>query len=136
MAKLSELFTQKTNLEIAAAIVLFAIAVYFDALIEVIIYVLYFIIFLEIIRALMSFVTEKRVQTRILINAFIVLSLREFIVNVVKINKENIDSFEKLFQSSTNFNILVFAGVILFLFFLRYLAVITSVDNFPKKDNS
>ena len=132
MPNVKEFFCQKTNIEIAGALILFCIAVYLDALIEAIIYILYFIIFLEIVRALMSFVVEKRVQIRILINAFIVLSLREFIVNVVKVNKESINSIEDLLSSSTNFHILIFAGVIIFLFFLRYLAIKTS----PKEDSS
>jgi uncharacterized membrane protein (DUF373 family) len=76
----------------------------------------------------MSFMREKRVKIRILIDAFIILTLREFIVNVIKINKEDITSFEMLLSNSTNFHILIFSGVLLFLFILRWLAVFTSPD--------
>jgi len=76
----------------------------------------------------MSFVREKQIQIIFLINAFIILALREFIVNVVKINKEEITSIDALLSSSTNFHILIFGGVLLFLFVLRWLSIITSPD--------
>ena len=78
----------------------------------------------------MSFMREKRVKIRILIDAFIILTLREFIVNVIKINKEDITSFEMLLTNSTNFHILIFSGVLLFLFVLRWLAILTSPDKY------
>jgi uncharacterized membrane protein (DUF373 family) len=133
MANIKELLTKDKNIEIAIAAVLFLVASFLGAIVEFVIYILYFIIFLEIVRALMGFIVEKRVQIRILINAFIVLSLREFIVNVVKINKEEITSWEQLWTSPTNFHIIIFAGVILFLFFLRYLAVVISPEEQPTK---
>ncbi len=128
MSKLVEFFNSKFYIEIILAVVLFIVAIATNSLIIMIIYILYFMIVLEIVRAMMSFLREKRVKIRILIDAFIILTLREFIVNVVKINKENIDSFESLFANSTNFHILIFSGVLLFLFLLRWLAIFTSPD--------
>lgn len=119
----------KFYIELIIASVLFAFALATDSLLEFIIYMLYFIIFLEIVRAVMSFIREHRVKIGILIDVFIILALREFILNVVKINKEELDSFDALFNSPTNFHILVFSGVILFLFLLRYIAKKTSPDN-------
>ncbi len=128
MQKIDEFFKNKFYIEISIVSILFTIALFTGLLVEFIIYLLYFIIFLEIIRAVMSFVREQRVKIRILVDAFIILVLRELIVNVVKINKENINSVDSLLSSSTNFNIFIFSGVILFLFFVRYLAIITSPD--------
>ena len=116
----------KFYIELIIASVLFTLALATNSLLEFIIYMLYFIIFLEIVRAVMSFIREHRVKLGILIDVFIILALREFIVNVVKINKEELDSFDALFNSPTNFHILVFSGVILFLFLLRYIAKKTS----------
>jgi uncharacterized membrane protein (DUF373 family) len=131
--EISTIFTKfvqdKFYIELIIASVLFAFAVATDSLLEFIIYMLYFIIFLEIVRAVMSFIREHRVKIGILIDVFIILALREFILNVVKINKEELDSFDALFNSPTNFHILVFSGVILFLFLLRYIAKKTSPDN-------
>jgi uncharacterized membrane protein (DUF373 family) len=93
---------------------------------EFIIYMLYFIIFLEIVRAVINYIREQRVVLALLVDAFIILSLRELIVNVVKINKENIDSLDALLNSSLNYNILIISGVILFLLVVRYFAVKTS----------
>lgn len=128
MRKLKEFFYSKFYIELIVATVLFIVAVVTDSVVLVIIYLLYFIIMLEIVRAVMSFLREKRVKIRILIDAFIILTLREFIVNVIKINKEDITSFEMLLSNSTNFHILIFSGVLLFLFVLRWLAVFTSPD--------
>lgn len=133
MKSLKEFFYSKFYIELIIASILFAIAVFTDSIVTVIIYLLYFIIMLEIVRAVMSFLREKRIQLRILIDAFIILSLREFIVNVVKINKEDISSFEALFNNSTNFHILIFSGVLLFLFILRWLAIFTSPDRASNK---
>ncbi len=119
----------KKNIELIIAILLFFIAIITDSIINIIILLLYFIILIEIVKAVSNFIQEKKVQLRQLIDAFIVLSLREFIVNVVKINKENINTFESLFSSSTNFHILIFSGVLIFLFFLRWLSVKTTPEN-------
>ncbi len=127
-SKLAELFQSKFYIEIIVAIVLFAFAVATNSIVNVIIYLLYFVILLEIVRAVLNFIREKRIKIRILIDAFIILTLREFIVNVVKLNKEDINSFDALFNNSTNFHILVFSGVLLFLFLLRWLAYFTSPD--------
>jgi uncharacterized membrane protein (DUF373 family) len=132
MRNLINFLHSKFYIELIIAVILFSMAVYLDSIVTIIIYMLYFIIFLEIVRAVMSFIREKRVQIRILIDAFIILALREFIVNVVKLNKEEFDSFDALFNSSTNFHILVFSGVIVFLFLLRYLALFTSPDREQK----
>ncbi len=123
------------NIELIVAIFLFVIAVATDSLISIIIYLLYFIILVEIVKAVTNFIQEKKVQLRQLIDAFIVLTLREFIVNVVKINKENIDSLERLLNSSTNFQILIFSVVLLFLFFLRWLSIKTTPENICNIDS-
>jgi len=124
-------FLQKgIKIEIYAAIVLFSIAVILGQLIEFIIYMLYFIIFLEILRGLIEFSNGKRIRIRILIDAFIILALREFIVNVVKINNTNLNSIEDVFSLSLNYHILIFSGVLLFLFFIRFLAILTAPEKF------
>ena len=128
MRKLKEFFYSKFYIELIVASVLFIVAVVTNSVVLIIIYLLYFIIMLEIVRAVMSFLREKRVKIRILIDAFIILTLREFIVNVIKINKEDITSFDMLLTNSTNFHILIFSGVLLFLFILRWLALLTSPD--------
>lgn len=128
MTKVETFFQNKFYIELIVAIILFSIAFTLNNIIEFIIGLLYFILFLEIIRAVMSFIREQRVQLRILIDAFIILALREFIVNVVKINKETFDSIDSLFRSSTNYHIMIFSGVLLFLFVLRWLAFFTSPD--------
>jgi len=119
-------FSDKLYIELSIATVLFVVAVVMDKLMDFIIYMLYFIIFLEIIRALVNYITEERVTTILLVDAFIILTLREFIVNVVKINKEDLPTLEAVFSSSINVNLLVLSGVIVFLLFIRYLSVISS----------
>ena len=132
--KIKELFHSKFYIEITVASLLFITAVATKSMIAIVIYMLYFMIMLEIVRAVIGFIREKRVQIRILIDAFLILTLREFIVNVVKINKESIDSFESLLSNSTNFHILIFSGVLLFLFILRWLAMVTSPDKNSQKN--
>jgi uncharacterized membrane protein (DUF373 family) len=95
-------------------------------LMDFIIYMLYFIIFLEIVRAVVNYIREERVSLSLLVDAFIILALREFIVNVVKVNKEELSTFEAVFSSSVNINLLVLSGVLVFLLFIRYLSVISS----------
>ena len=68
----------------------------------------------------------KPVTLSLLVDAFIILALREFIVNVVKVNKEELTTFEAVFSSSINFNLLILSGVIIFLLIVRYLSVISS----------
>ncbi len=126
MERIKELFNSKFYLELILALTLFMVAIATNSMITIIIYMLYFIIMLELVRAIMSFIEEKRVQMGILVDAFIVLALREFIVNVVKINKEEISSIDALLSSSTNFHILIFSGVLLFLFVIRWMAMFTS----------
>ncbi len=133
MKKLKEFFDNKYYIELILASTLFAIAIFTDSMIEIIIGLLYFIIMLEVVRAVMSFLREKRIKIRFLIDAFIILALREFIVNVVKINKEDISSVEALFSNSTNFHILIFSGVLIFLFILRWIAMFTSPDKIHEK---
>ncbi|MCK5111473.1 MAG: phosphate-starvation-inducible PsiE family protein [Arcobacteraceae bacterium] len=128
MRRLKEFFYSKFYIELILASVLFLIAVFTNSMILIIIYLLYFIIMLEIVRAVMSFLREKRVKIGILIDAFIILTLREFIVNVVKINEEDINSLESLMANGTNFNIMIFGGVLMFLFILRWAAMFTSPD--------
>lgn len=139
MEKVKIFFQNRLNLEVFLAAVLLLTASIFDLIMEVIIYALYFMIFLEIVRLLKGFIYENRVKLRILIDIFIILALREFIVNVVKINKEEFNSIVDVFASSTNYHILIFSGVLVFLFLLRFLAKVTSPDecynNNCKKNN-
>jgi len=128
MEKIKDFIYSKYYIELVIASILFIVAFATDSMIEVIIALLYFIIMLEVVRAVMSFLRERQIQIIFLINAFIILALREFIVNVVKINKEEITSIDALLSSSTNFHILIFGGVLLFLFVLRWLSIITSPD--------
>jgi uncharacterized membrane protein (DUF373 family) len=128
LRKIKEFFYSKFYIEIILAIVLFITAVATNNMVATIIYMLYFIIMLELVRAIMSFIREQRVKLGILIDAFIVLTLREFIVNVVKMNKEDISSFESLMSNSINFHIMIFSGVLIFLFILRWIAMFTSPD--------
>ena len=132
MSILKKFFYNKFYVELLLACVLFIVALATNSIISIIINLLYFIIMLEIVRAVIAFLKEQRVKIGILIDAFIILSLREFIVNVVKINKENITTIESLLLNSTNFHILIFSGVLIFLFILRWLAMFTSPD---KKEN-
>lgn len=119
-------FTDKLYIELAIAAILFSLALMLDMLMDFIIYMLYFIIFLEIVRAVVNYIREQRVTLSILVDAFIILALREFIVNVVKVNKEELNTFEAVFESSVNFNLMILSGVILFLLIIRYLSVISS----------
>ena len=130
MGKIKVFFYNKFYIELIFATILFTIAVGTNSMIVIIIYLLYFIIMLEIVRAVTSFLREKRVKIRILIDAFIILTLRELIVNVVKINEVKLDGLDMLLSNTINFHILIFSGVTLFLFFLRWLAILTSPDKF------
>ena len=134
MRRFRAFFYNKFYIELILAMVLFAVAIATDSMIVIIIYLLYFIIMLEIVRAVMSFLREKRVQIRILIDAFIILTLRELIVNVVKINEVEINSLDSLMSNTINFHILIFCGVLLFLFLLRWLSIFTSPDKNSTKN--
>ncbi len=120
--KISKFFKDKFYWEIIIAVILFAVASLTGNVLEFIIHMLYFIIFLEIVRAVSNFIREQRIKITLLIDAFIILTLREFIVNVVKVNKEDFSSFAMVFSSSVNFHIMIFSGVLVFLFLLRYIA--------------
>ena len=128
-------FSDKLYIELSITAVLFLIALLLDRLMDFIIYMLYFIIFLEIVRAVVNYVREQRVALSLLVDAFIILALREFIVNVVKVNKEELGSFDALFSSAVNFNLLILSGVIVFLLLVRYLSVISS-QRYLLKDRS
>ncbi|MGA1933113.1 hypothetical protein ACH5BF_10405 [Arcobacter sp. YIC-464] len=119
-------FSDKLYIELAIASVLFIIALALDMLMDFIIYMLYFIIFLEIVRAVINYIREQRVALSLLVDAFIILALREFIVNVVKVNKEELSTIEAIFNSSVNYNLLILSGVIAFLLIVRYFSVKTS----------
>ena len=119
-------FSEKLYIELSIAGVLFFIALIMDKLMDFIIYMLYFIIFLEIVRAVVNYIREERVSLSLLVDAFIILALREFIVNVVKVNKEELSTFEAVFFFFVNINLLVLSGVLVFLLFIRYLSVISS----------
>ena len=119
---MSKFFNDRFYWEIIISVILFGIAVLTGSILEFIINMLYFIIFLEIVRAVSNFIREQKIKITLLIDAFIILTLREFIVNVVKINKEDFSSFTMVFTSSVNFHIMIFSGVLVFLFLLRYVA--------------
>lgn len=123
---ITRFFKDKFYIELGLASFLFLIALFMNKLMEAIIYMLYFIIFLEIVRAVINYIREQRVVLSILVDAFIILALRELIVNVVKINEEKIDSIDALFASPLNYNIMIISGVVVFLLFVRYLSVKTS----------
>ena len=127
-------FSDKLYIELTITAVLFLIALALDKLMDFIIYMLYFIIFLEIVRAVVNYVREQRVTMSLLVDAFIILALREFIVNVVKVNKEELTTIEAIFSSAVNYNLLILSGVILFLLVVRYLSVISS-QRYLFKDN-
>ena len=128
-------FSDKLYLELSVAAILFLIALALDKLMDFIIYMLYFIIFLEIVRAVANYIREQRVTLSLLVDAFIILALREFIVNVVKVNKEELTTFEAVFSSAVNYNLLILSGVIIFLLVVRYLSVISS-QRYLFKDES
>ena len=132
--RLINFFSDKLYIELSVAAALFLIALSLDKLMDFIIYMLYFIIFLEIVRAVVNYIREQRVTLSLLVDAFIILALREFIVNVVKINKEELHTFEAIFSSSVNYNLLILSGVILFLLVVRYLSVISSQRYLFKDD--
>ena len=127
-------FSDKLYIELLVAAILFLIALALDKLMDFIIYMLYFIIFLEIVRAVANYIREQRVTLSLLVDAFIILALREFIVNVVKVNKEELTTIEAIFLSAVNYNLLILSGVILFLLVVRYLSVISS-QRYLFKDN-
>lgn len=124
--KIISFFSDKLYIELSVAAVLFLIALALDKLMDFIIYMLYFIIFLEIVRAVVNYIREQRVTLSLLVDAFIILALREFIVNVVKVNKEELTSLEAIYSNGINYNLLILSGVILFLLIVRYLSVISS----------
>lgn len=126
MKRIVSFFSDKLYIELSIAGVLFLIALALDMLMDFIIYMLYFIIFLEIVRAVINYIREQRVTLSLLVDAFIILALREFIVNVVKVNKEELATFEAVFSSAVNYNLLILSGVIIFLLVVRYLSVISS----------
>ena len=128
-------FSDKLYIELSVAAILFLIALSLDKLMDFIIYMLYFIIFLEIVRAVANYIREQRVTLSLLVDAFIILALREFIVNVVKINKEELTTFEAVLSSPVNFNLLILSGVIIFLLVVRYLSVISSQRYLLKDGN-
>lgn len=132
---INKFYKEKFYIELIVAAGLFLTALVFNMLMEFIIYMLYFIIFLEITRAVIDYIREQRVVLTTLVDAFIILGLRELIVNVVKINNEKLDSMEAIFANSLNWNILVISGVILFLLVVRYLSVKTSEKYILERKN-
>ena len=132
--KIISFFSDKLYIELSIAGVLFLIALVLDMLMDFIIYMLYFIIFLEIVRAVVNYIREQRVTLSLLVDAFIILALREFIVNVVKVNKEELTSLEAIYSNGINYNLLILSGVILFLLVIRYLSVISSQRYLFKDD--
>ncbi|PHO10410.1 MULTISPECIES: phosphate-starvation-inducible PsiE family protein [Malaciobacter] len=135
MKRISNFYKDKLYIEIVVATILFIIAIAMDRLMDFIIYMLYFIIFLEIVRTVINFIREQKVVLSILVDAFIILTLRELILNVVKVNKEDLTSFDALFSSPVNFNIMILSGVIVFLFFIRYLSIKTAPQTLLPESN-
>lgn len=135
MKRISNFYKDKFYIEIVVATILFIIAIAMDRLMDFIIYMLYFIIFLEIVRTVINFIREQKVVLSILVDAFIILTLRELILNVVKVNKEDLTSFDALFSSPVNFNIMILSGVIVFLFFIRYLSIKTAPQTLLPESN-
>jgi uncharacterized membrane protein (DUF373 family) len=135
MKRISNFYKDKLYIEIVVATILFIIAIAMDRLMDFIIYMLYFIIFLEIVRTVINFIREQKVVLSILVDAFIILTLRELILNVVKVNKEDLTSFDALFSSPVNFNIMILSGVIVFLFFIRYLSIKTAPQTVLPENN-
>ncbi|RXK07049.1 phosphate-starvation-inducible PsiE family protein [Halarcobacter bivalviorum] len=138
MRRFIRFFQDKFYIEIVVASILFLAALALDLMLEFIIYMLYFIIYLEIVRAVINYIREQRVVISFLVDAFIILALRELIVNLVKINNEKIDSVEALLSNSLNYNIMIISGVIIFLFIVRFLSIKTApkyiIDNLKKKN--
>jgi len=122
----------KFYIELIAATTLFIVAIATNSIILIIIGLLYFIIMLELVRTVVGFIREQKIKIYILVDAFIILTLREFIVNVIKINKEDINSIDVLLSNSTNFHILIFGGVLIFLFILRWAAMYTAPSQYNK----
>ncbi len=126
---LQKFYKEKLYIELIVATGLFVFALFTDSMIQFIIHMLYFIIFLEIVRAVANYIREQRVIISLLVDAFIILTLREFIVNVVKINDVSFANFDEVVNNSININLFILSGVIVFLFFVRFLAVKTSQRN-------
>jgi len=126
---LQKFYKQKLYIELIVASALFIFALSTNSMIQFIIHMLYFIIFLEIVRAVANYIREQRVIISLLVDAFIILTLREFIVNVVKVNDIRFTSIEQVISNSININLMILSLVIVFLFMVRYLAVKTSQRN-------
>jgi len=126
---LQKFYKEKLYIELIVATGLFVFALFTNSMIQFIIHMLYFIIFLEIVRAVANYIREQRVIISLLVDAFIILTLREFIVNVVKINDVSFTSLDEVINNSININLFILSGVIVFLFFVRFLAVKTSQRN-------
>jgi len=126
---LQKFYKEKLYIELIVATGLFIFALFTNSMIQFIIHMLYFIIFLEIVRAVANYIREQRVIISLLVDAFIILTLREFIVNVVKINDVSFANFDEVINNSININLMILSGIIVFLFFVRFLAVKTSQRN-------
>jgi len=126
---LQKFYKEKLYIELIVATGLFVFALFTNSMIQFIIHMLYFIIFLEIVRAVANYIREQRVIISLLVDAFIILTLREFIVNVVKINDVSFTSIDEVINNSININLFILSGVIVFLFLVRFLAVKTSQRN-------
>ncbi len=126
---IQKFYKQKLYIELIAATGLFVFALWTNSMIQFIIHMLYFIIFLEIVRAVANYIREQRVIISLLVDAFIILTLREFIVNVVKINDVSFANFDEVINNSININLMILSGIIVFLFLVRFLAVKTSQRN-------
>ena len=122
-AKLKE---HKTLLEVSVAIILFLYASISGNIVNTIIYILYFIIFLELTNLVFDFIAYMQIKIKIVLNTFIIIILRELIVVISKLGKIEITSTEMLWQTPSVYHIIIYTIAILVLFFIKYISIITS----------
>ena len=122
-AKLKE---HRTILEVAVATLLFLYASFSGNIVNTIIYILYFIIFLELTNLVFDFITYMQIKIKIVLNTFIIIILRELIVVISKLGKVEISSVEMLWQTPSVYHIIIYTIAVLVLFFIKYISIITS----------
>ena len=122
-AKLKE---HKTLIEVSVAIILFLYASISGNIVNTIIYILYFIIFLELTNLVFDFIAYMQIKIKIVLNTFIIIILRELIVVISKLGKIEITSTEMLWQTPSVYHIIIYTIAILVLFFIKYISIITS----------
>ena len=107
------------------ATVFFILAIGTNSILEFIIYILYFIIFIELTNITAELIIRKHIKMRYIIDTFIVISLRELIVSVSKMSSSqpNYSDIFTFIQQAQNLNVMVYSGVILFLFLIKYITL-------------